>query len=335
MAEKSPAKIKVEALSQVAIIVNNLEEVMQNYWNTLGIGPWATLIHGLPHTYDTTYHGKPAPMKSTIALIQVGDFGFELIQNLEGKSTYTDFLEKYGEGVHHLQYLVDSKEAVSEHIEILSQYGFANDTSARFGDNGAYAYVNALDTLKTIFEPIKFADEYKHEITMYPAEKPGGSPAKVKVGAISQVAIVVNNLEEVLQSYWNILGIGPWDVYEAKPPLLHNQTYLGKSADFTYRLAFCTVGPAKLELVQPVSGENAYSDFLAQHGERLHHIGFTVDNIDETTRLMNEAGFPTLMSASFGNGAFAYYDTTDTLKCIWEALQEPKKMPPPDKRYPA
>jgi len=142
------------------------------------------------------------------------------------------------------------------------------------------------------------------------------------------IAIAVSNLEVAIDGYRNILGIVAWELIEVKPPILHKQIYLGKPADFTYKLAFVKIGPIQLELVQPVSGRNAYSDFLAEHGEGLHHIGYTVDDIEETTLSMNKQGFATLMSGGFLDGGFAYYDTVDSLKCILEAYQEPKATPP-------
>lgn len=35
------------------------------------------------------------------------------------------------------------------------------------------------------------------------------SPAKVKVSAINQVALVVKDLQKSVEDYWNIFGIGP------------------------------------------------------------------------------------------------------------------------------
>jgi len=43
---------------------------------------------------------------------------------------------------------------------------------------------------------------------------PKESPATIKVKGINQIAIAVNDLEEVAKNYWTILGIGPWAIYE-------------------------------------------------------------------------------------------------------------------------
>jgi methylmalonyl-CoA/ethylmalonyl-CoA epimerase len=153
------------------------------------------------------------------------------------------------------------------------------------------------------------------------------------VKEIAHVAIVVRNLEETMRRYWEVLGIGPWEICDAKPPVLHGQYYDGKPADFTYRLAFARVGSTSLELVQPLSGRSSYSDFLEKHGEGLHHIGFAVASTQDTTRALNQAGCRPIMGGGFKDGAFVYYDTEGALKCVWEAVTMPEEMPPMT-RYP-
>jgi catechol 2,3-dioxygenase-like lactoylglutathione lyase family enzyme len=150
----------------------------------------------------------------------------------------------------------------------------------------------------------------------------------IKVKKIAHIGIVVRNLEETTQHYWEVLGIGPWEVCEAKAPLLHNQRYNGDLSDFTFRLAFAKVGSVSLELAEPVSGNSDYDDFLASHGEGVHHIGFEADDTAEITRIMSTKGFSPFMSGGFGDGEFVYYDTKEDLKCVWEAVQMPKAMPP-------
>jgi catechol-2,3-dioxygenase len=46
--------------------------------------------------------------------------------------------------------------------------------------------------------------------------------------AISQVAIVVNDIKAAMEAYHTALGWGPWNVYEHKPPLLHHTELHGQ-----------------------------------------------------------------------------------------------------------
>ena len=154
------------------------------------------------------------------------------------------------------------------------------------------------------------------------------SPAKVKVKDIKQVSLVVKDVLRTAENYWNILGIGPWDIYELRPPVLSEVTYHGKPVQVSMKLAVAMVGRVQLGLIEPVSGNSIYSDFLKGYGEGPHHLQFTTDNVDDISQTMAKAGFPTLMSGRIGDGAFAHYDTVDALKTIWGALRPPKGILP-------
>jgi catechol 2,3-dioxygenase-like lactoylglutathione lyase family enzyme len=57
------------------------------------------------------------------------------------------------------------------------------------------------------------------------------------------------------------------------------KVYYGEPEDFTARMAFADLGPFELELVQPLSGQSIWADFLREHGEGLHHIRFNVPDV--------------------------------------------------------
>ena len=149
------------------------------------------------------------------------------------------------------------------------------------------------------------------------------SPAKVKVESINQVAIAVWDLEMVVQNYWNILGIGPWETYLWEPPLVYDRKYHGKPSWAREKIALAKVGNVQLELVQPVEGDSIYRDFLLEHGEGLHHINFLVNDVDETAAMLTEQGFPGIQGAHYGpskyKSGFSYHPIAP-LRTIWEPV---------------
>ena len=72
---------------------------------------------------------------------------------------------------------------------------------------------------------------------------------KIKVGPINQVALMVKDARKVAEDYWNILGIGPWDIREAKPPELHGQAYYGKESDFTAKVGYAKSRSMQIEII--------------------------------------------------------------------------------------
>ncbi|MBW1739488.1 MAG: VOC family protein, partial [Deltaproteobacteria bacterium] len=103
------------------------------------------------------------------------------------------------------------------------------------------------------------------------------SPAKVKATELTQVGLVVKDVQKTAENYWNILGIGPWDIYELHAPVLSDVVYHGKPTQFSMKLGVAMVGKVQLGLFEPVSGDSIYSDFLAEYGEGLHHLQFAAD----------------------------------------------------------
>ena len=85
------------------------------------------------------------------------------------------------------------------------------------------------------------------------------SPAKIKVREIAEVAFVVKDLQKTMENYWNIFGIGPWDIWTFKPPFMSEMRYRGKPAYFTVKVAIAQVGSLMFELIQPLEGDSILS----------------------------------------------------------------------------
>ncbi len=158
--EKSPAKVKVKGINQIAVAVNHLEVVAENIWKVLGIGPWSLYNWEEPLVYDRTYHGKPVWTRERIALAQVGGVQLELVQPVDGPSIYRDWIEEHGEGLHHINYLVDSALEFDRHVTDLTQLGFTSIQSGKFGSpekKYAYNYFD-ISPLRSIWEPVYGAE---------------------------------------------------------------------------------------------------------------------------------------------------------------------------------
>jgi hypothetical protein len=126
------------------------------------------------------------------------------------------------------------------------------------------------------------------------------SLAKVKAKSITQVAIVVKDLQEAMENYWNILGIGPWKVYMWEAPLVYDRKYYGRPTCAREKIAETMVGAVQFELCQPIEGDSVYQDFLMEHGEGLHHVQFAVDDVEKTAGLLSKEGFPSIQSGHIG-----------------------------------
>ena len=155
---------------------------------------------------------------------------------------------------------------------------------------------------------------------------------------VTQIAIIVEDLDRTVDNYWNAFGIGPWYFYTYGHPLLKQMSYYGKTANYKIRIALSYFGPLRVELIEILEGESIYADFVEEHGYGLHHLGLLVDDIVEALSKANEAGFSMIQDgAGFGldgDGHFAYLDTEKRLGVTLEFIKRPKRRVPPEKIYP-
>jgi methylmalonyl-CoA/ethylmalonyl-CoA epimerase len=157
---------------------------------------------------------------------------------------------------------------------------------------------------------------------------------------ITQIGLVVEDLERTMAAYYATLGWGPWLVYEHKPPVLHDLRLRDEPVEFSMLAAETQVGPIGFELLQPLEGRSVYREWLAAKGEGLHHLACTLRSGDGAASLIarcGELGIKTLTSGRLGaSGQFYYFDTEPLLKMIIETgSSDPHDTIEPIRVYPA
>jgi glyoxalase/bleomycin resistance protein/dioxygenase superfamily protein len=155
---------------------------------------------------------------------------------------------------------------------------------------------------------------------------------------IDQVALVVEDLDEAVRRYWERFGIGPWRIYTYQPPLVKDMTYRGRRFDYRMRLALAQMGDVMIELIEPLSDENVYTEHLKQKGPGLHHIGIVVPSVPDAVADAAKSGLEVLQSGRGyglkGDGAYAYMDTQNQLGMIVEFIEFPKERIAPEAVFP-
>ena len=137
--------------SQVAIICNDIEATKKAYALFLGKEVPPTLNGGEYSVTKTEYYGQPKPDANCLmAFFDMGNIQFEIIQPNEAKSTWRDFLEQHGEGLHHLAFTVPD---IHKAIEDMKAQGYELTQFGYYGDgSGAYAYFDTTKDLKCFVE---------------------------------------------------------------------------------------------------------------------------------------------------------------------------------------
>ncbi len=137
--------IRKEGFIQINIIVRDIKTAARQWAELLGIDmPEIRLTH-LEGGESYTYRGKPISCDLKVCNINMGGFMLELHEPAGGESTFQEFLDKHGNGVHHIGFEVgDKRDAV---IGELKQAGYDVDRTLGIYPGSSWTIVDSEDTL--------------------------------------------------------------------------------------------------------------------------------------------------------------------------------------------
>ena len=128
---------------------------------------------------------------------------------------------------------------------------------------------------------------------------------------------VTRDIERTKRNLQKMLGL---ESFEMRSPDYFNKTYRGEPGDFKTQLAVCKVGTAVYELIQVLQGRTVYDEFLKEHGEGIHHLGFEISNLDRWLKAYEKIGVKVAMSGEraampgeSGGLKFVYLDTPEIM----------------------
>jgi methylmalonyl-CoA/ethylmalonyl-CoA epimerase len=123
--------------------------------------------------------------------------------------------------------------------------------------------------------------------------------SNTRLGNLVQIGIIVRDLDSTIEALSKILGLGPFR-FVVWPPDRPNikSTYYKQTKTFKFREALTQIGPIELELIQPLEGENIYTDFLEEHGEGLHHLRFDVKDPEKFIHDMKQFNIDVIQSGT-------------------------------------
>ena len=158
----------------------------------------------------------------------------------------------------------------------------------------------------------------------------------IEIPEITQIAFVVEDIDDGMDRFGGLLGLGPWEVYRFEPPTLTETTFRGEPHDYSMVLALTFAGDTMIELIEPLEGPSIYTEHLDEHGEGLHHVAcFAFEDTEAVVEKFEEAGMPVLQSGVYGEVPYWYFDTQEQLNgVIFETATNLEAIPEPDRTYP-
>lgn len=133
---------------QIAIVVRDIEKTRRQWEQVLGLACSRVIETDPQEKSRAQYRGQPTPARAKLAFFELGQVSLELIEPIGEPSTWRQWLDEHGEGVHHIAFRVQDMEGK------LSALAACGIPAVQRGDytGGRYAYCDSYPQLKILLE---------------------------------------------------------------------------------------------------------------------------------------------------------------------------------------
>jgi len=131
-----------------------------------------------------------------------------------------------------------------------------------------------------------------------------------KVGAVNHIGIATTDIEASLRQYR--------ELFDAP------ETEIIRNVEQGLLAAFIEQGETHIEILEPLRADTAIGRFIERHGEGIHHIAFTVDDVDAKAKELADLGIPIIDGPREGlRGRIAFSHPSATHGVLIEIVRPP------------
>ena len=135
-------------VTQVAIVVHNIEEKARAWADVLGMPVPEIIITDTVDKAQTQYHGELTEARAKLAFFHLGQVSLELIEPIGAPSTWQEHLDKHGESIHHIAFEI---KGMQDKITYLAGKGVPLVQKGEY-TGGRYAYSDGMAKLGAVLE---------------------------------------------------------------------------------------------------------------------------------------------------------------------------------------
>ena len=223
------------------------------------------------------YSGDPQA-HTRVADMRFNNIVLEITQPVGGPSPWRDYLEQYGEGLHHLGFAVTD---VDDYVRLLESKGGRRTLGEAYS---GYALVDLMSHLGIVIE-----------LTRVEGDSMSGGPASVGppnprgLKTIARIGLMVGDGDQFRENWMTLFDV------PVEPPVESEGRTLQFPADFagdpkaSNREIYVPLNNMWVNLIQPVGGKSPWRDLMNRR-QGAHYINFFVDDVNETDAYLTKKG---------------------------------------------
>ena len=138
--------------------MEDVDKYLAIHAELLGIDTPASSLTGPQEETQSFYRGEPTEGRARVGMIPLKNIVLEFIEPVDGPSVWQDCLEKQGNGLHHIAFIVSGMEQVIDDLEDVGLPVLQNGNfpAMEAVPGGRYAFLDGLDKLGFDVELLEF-----------------------------------------------------------------------------------------------------------------------------------------------------------------------------------
>jgi len=299
-------------VSQVIWVVDDLDKVIHG-WAELGFSSVADM-----DTLNATPSSTGDPFQVRMAMANLGGANITWIQPLEEGSVFARFHSDYGDGAMALVHHLEDEDALEREMNRLGELGVSLlERISIPADEGTVEYV-LMNTLPGGKYVLGYTWGDADDVFFRDLD-----PDNLHHLKLNQYAFAIREAEPVSE-FWEKLG---QPAFAINYPELGNMHYYGEPTDHELIQGWQKHGTIAYEWCIPVKNPIVYDDHIRKHGEGIHHLAFSVKDMDAALADYASKGYRNSMGGTWGetgkpgSGRYEYIDLDDaggvTMELLW------------------
>jgi len=135
-------------VTQIGVVVHDIEKASQAYAEFLDIDKPQWFLTDAVDKAHTVFKGDSTDARAKLAFFELSNITIELIEPVGGPSTWKEFLDNKGEGIHHIAFEIKDME---KKVELLTAGGLSLLQKGDY-EGGHYCYMDGGSKLGLILE---------------------------------------------------------------------------------------------------------------------------------------------------------------------------------------
>lgn len=311
--------IPVDGWHYTSVVVRDYRQVVSHFARFFGIARWeVTRIDGkrLSHA---TYEGQPVTHRYIRVVGRNADLGIELIQPVDGASSYQAMLDTVGEGMHHVNATHCTPDAFAALRPMLSEMGVGIRQSGSFCDAMDSYLLDTRALLSNIQLEIVCPRRSDWRDMLQPDEVLAFDlaqlgPQFLRTSRMFHVGVVCRDRHIAKENLRKLVGMERWIEFNVESgKTMNDTTYYGEPVHHAYDNHVGRIGELCFELITPRTEKCVYDEFLKERGEGMHHTYPALCSKAEFTAALPELekhGMPVIQGGTIGDLMEFYYIDT-------------------------